>query len=78
MDAALFRVSIALKRHYDYSKSCKGKHLFVASLQFRGLVHYCHGGKHGGTQADMVLRRQLRVLHQDLQAARETATGGLA
>jgi hypothetical protein len=24
---------------------------------FRGLVHYCHGGKHGGTQADMVLER---------------------
>jgi hypothetical protein len=28
-------------------------------LQFRGLVHYHHGGKHGGTQANVMLERQL-------------------
>ena len=26
-------------------------------------------GKHGGMQADMVLEKELRVLHPDLQAA---------
>jgi hypothetical protein len=31
-----------------------GKHLIGADLQFRGLVHYYHGGKLGGTQAHMV------------------------
>ena len=29
-------------------------------------------GEHGGTQADMVLEKQLRVLHLDLQPAKET------
>jgi hypothetical protein len=38
----------------------------VAGLQFRGLVYYRHGRKHGSMQADMVLER---VLHLDLQAA---------
>jgi hypothetical protein len=35
----------------------KRKHLIMAGLQFRDLAHYCHGGKHGGMQADMVLER---------------------
>jgi hypothetical protein len=34
-----------------------------------GLVHCLHGWKHGGMQADMVLSKELRVLHLDLQAA---------
>jgi hypothetical protein len=33
---------------FSYSNSYKGKHLIEASLQFRGLVHYNHGKKHGG------------------------------
>ena len=37
---------------------------------FRGLVCYHHGEKHGGMQADMVLEKELRVLHLDPKAAR--------
>ena len=44
----LVRVSIAVKRYHDHSNSYKGKHLIVvAGLQFRGLVHCCHGEKQG-------------------------------
>ena len=32
---------------------------------FRGLVYYYHGRKYGGVQADMVLVKKLRVLHQN-------------
>jgi hypothetical protein len=35
---------------------------------FRGLVHFQHGREPGGIQADMVLERELRVLHLDPQA----------
>jgi hypothetical protein len=34
-----------------------------------GLAHYLHGGKHGGTQADMMLEKEPRVLLLDRQAA---------
>jgi hypothetical protein len=40
----------------------KGKHLIGS--QFRGLVHYHHGRKHGRMQADMVLEEP-RILHRD-------------
>jgi len=40
---------------------------FSLAYSFRGSVHY-HGGKHGGVQADMVLEKELRVLHLDLKA----------
>jgi len=66
---ALVRFSVAMKRHHNHSNSYKGKHLIGAGLQFRGLVCYCHGRKHVGKQADLVLKRQLRVLHLDLKAA---------
>jgi hypothetical protein len=36
---------------------------------FRGLVHHCHGRKHGYVQAEMMLERELRVLLLDQQAA---------
>lgn len=36
-------------------------HLGVA-FSFRGLVHYCHGGKHGDIQVDTVPEKELRVL----------------
>ena len=39
------------------------------AYSFRGLVHYHHGRKHGGMQADMVLEEELRALHLDQQAA---------
>ena len=48
----------------------KRKHLVRASLQFISLAHYHHGGKHGGMQADMVLEKELRVLHLDPQVAK--------
>ena len=35
----------------------------------RGSVHYPHGEKYGGVQADMELEEKLRVLCMDLQAA---------
>lgn len=47
--------------------SYKGKHLIEADLQLRGLVHYPHGRKHDGTQADVV-EKELRVQHLDPQA----------
>ena len=44
--------------------------VFIGSgLRFRGLVHYHHGRKHGSMQADMVLEKELRVLHLDPKAA---------
>ena len=67
-NAVIVRVSIAVKRCHDHSNSYKGKHLTGAGLQFRGLVHCHHGRKHGGTQADMVLEKELRVLHRNSQA----------
>jgi hypothetical protein len=45
--------------------SYKGKYLVTPGLQIIGLVHYHHGGKHGATQADMVLERKLGLLHLD-------------
>ena len=53
------RISIVVKRHH------KGNHLIELSHSFKGLVHYHHGGKHGGTQADLMLEKELRVLHLD-------------
>ena len=57
------------KRYHDHGNSYKGEHLIEAGLQFRGLVYYHRGRKHGGTQVDMVLERQLKVLPLDHQAA---------
>jgi hypothetical protein len=39
------------------------------AYRFEGPVHYHHGGKHGSIQADMMLEKELRVLHIDLWAA---------
>jgi hypothetical protein len=43
----LSQAFIAVKRHHDHSNSYKGKYFIEAALQFRGLVHCHHGGKHG-------------------------------
>jgi hypothetical protein len=40
------------------------------AYSFRGLVHYHHGRKHGSMQADIMLKKELRVLHLDLTKAR--------
>ena len=42
---------------------------FRLFFSFRDLVYLCHGRKHGGRQAGMVLEKELRVLHLDPQAA---------
>jgi hypothetical protein len=42
------------------------------SLNFRSLVHYHHGRTHGGFHADMVLVKELRVLHLDQQVLNVT------
>ena len=36
----LDRVSMAVKRHYDYNNFYKGKHLIGVASSFRGSVHY--------------------------------------
>ena len=69
MDVVLVRVSIAVERHHDHRNSYKGRHLIGGDLQFRGSVHYHHVGKHDSVQADVVLEKELRVLHWDPQAA---------
>jgi len=44
--------------------------LLGLAYSFRGSVHHHHGRKHGSVQGDMVLEKELRVLHLGLQAAR--------
>jgi hypothetical protein len=53
-------------------------HFIRAGLQFRGSVHYHHGGKHGSMQADTVLE-ELRVLHPNIASSRRLSdTLGIA
>jgi hypothetical protein len=53
-----------------HGNSYKGKYLIGAGSQFRGSVHYHHHGrKHGNVQADMVLKKELSILHLDSKAA---------
>ena len=40
------------------------------AYSYRDSVH-CNGRKHGSIQADMVLEKELRVLHLDSKAARK-------
>ena len=49
----------------------------MAGLQFRDLAHYCHGGKHGGMQADMVLERNWEVYILIHRQQEERVTLGL-
>lgn len=78
MPSVSVRDFIAMKKH-NHRNSYKEKHLTRADLLFRGSVHYCHGWKHGGMQADLVLEKKLGVLHLDLQEAkREKEKMGLA
>jgi hypothetical protein len=49
-------VSIVVKRPHDHGYSYRGKHFIGAGLQFRGLVHCYHDGRHGCIQADMEKR----------------------
>ena len=56
-------VSTAVKKHHGHGNSNGG-----LAYSFRGLVYYQHVRKHGSTQADVVLEKELRVLHLDPQA----------
>jgi hypothetical protein len=38
------------------------------AYSFRGLVHYLYEEKHGSMQAEIVLEKELRVLHLDSKA----------
>jgi hypothetical protein len=51
-----------MRGHQDHGNSYKGNHLTRSGLQFQNF----NDGKHGATQADMVLEKELRVLHLDL------------
>lgn len=44
------------------------------AYRFRGVLCYSEGMKHGGMQADIVLRKNPRVLHPDQQAAGREVT----
>jgi hypothetical protein len=37
-------------------------------------MHYCDGGKHGRIKADMMLEKEIRILHFDPQAAGDCHT----
>ena len=49
--------SIAVKRHYDHSNPCKGKHLTEASWHSEVSSIITMGGKRGSMQADMILEK---------------------
>ena len=57
------KVFVAVKKYHDHYNSYKCKDLIGADLYFRGLVHYHYGRKHDSRQEDMVLEKELRVLH---------------
>ena len=42
------------------------------AYSFRDLDHYYHGGKHSRVQADVGLKKKLRVLHPDQPASEGT------
>jgi hypothetical protein len=42
------------------------------AYRFRSSVNYHHGRKHGSIQPDMVLGKELKVLHLDLRQLKET------
>ena len=61
-----------MKRQHDQGNFfVKGKHLIGAGLQFPGIqfIITMAGSTAAGRQADVVLEKELRVLHLDPQAA---------
>lgn len=48
---------IAIERLHDHGNSYQKNMQLELVYMFRGLVHYRHGWKHGGTQADIVAER---------------------
>jgi hypothetical protein len=56
------------ERNHDHGNSSKGKHLVEATFKVQRFSPLSSGWKHGGTQADRVLEKKLRVLHPAPQA----------
>ena len=63
----------AMDRQHDQVNACEGRHLIGTNLQFQMLSPLYHGGKHDIIQADLVLEKEMRVLHVDWKAARKLA-----
>ena len=66
-----------MKGHHDHGNSYKGKLSLGLAYSLRGSARYHHGGKHGSMQADLVLEKELRVLHLDLQTAEGDSNSAL-
>ena len=68
----LVRVLIEVKRYHDQVKSTLTKASISLGLvySFRCLIHYHHSRKYGTVKADMVLEKELRVLHLGSKATR--------
>jgi hypothetical protein len=62
---------IPMKKCHRHSNPYKGKHLTRAGLLIRGSVRYFHVWKHGGMQGNMLLEKELGVLHLDWQSAKK-------
>ena len=68
--------TIVEKRHHKQDKIYKARHL-IWWLSFRRLSHQYHGRKQGSIQADMVLGKELNVMHLDLTVPEETNTSSM-
>ena len=54
---------IVVKRHHYPLASLINENISLGLAEFRGLVHFHHGRKRGGAQADMMLEKGPRALH---------------
>jgi hypothetical protein len=68
---------IAVKRHHDHGNSSEGKHLIGAGLQVQRFSPLSSWWEHGSVQTNMVLEKELRVLHLDLTADRNCVIVGV-
>jgi len=64
----LVRLSIARKRHHDQGNTYRGQLLIGTALQNQ---RFSQGRKYGSVQADIVLEKELRGLHLDLEGNKE-------
>lgn len=68
-ECLLVRIAVAGKRHHVTATLIKKNIHSGLAHRLRDLVHYHHGGWHGSFQADVVLEKELGVLHLDPQLA---------
>ena len=61
------RVSIAVKRHCDHGNSYQGKSLigWLTFPEHQFIIIWYSVVLYGGVQADVVLEKELKVLHLD-------------